>query len=389
LHCYNIHNILTIRSEVLLYELEYFRCQDIPYDADLTIKAVGSLGGKFNFRRKIIIEDELRHPNRLKYTEHLGPFGAQFEVNFIATKIEILVNRIVSASNHVLYVNLVEPLLRFLFIPKGYLLLHSACMSSSMVDQGLLISAPPDTGKTNTVLKCVKNGFSFLSDDMTILRLPNEALCFPKPMTISSHTFRTASTISESKNNGNCTKRSGLKLRSMIHSKKGRQLMRKLGNLNVPIFTINALGQKFIKPPKFNIDYFFPDPLLKVRTKIYNLVFLETGLEGEHSINVESDIATIRAIENTDDAFMFPPYREILKYLTIDGRSANDLLEVEKHQLEEFLSNITCTIVKSENRLWYKALLEFYCTFNDRKGIQYTNSVQVDDYRRGYGSVEV
>jgi hypothetical protein len=165
--------------------------------------------------------------------------------------------------------------------------------------------------------------------------------------------------------------------------------MRKLGNLNVPIFTINALGQKFIKPPKFNIDYILQDALLKVRTKIYNLVFLETGLEGEHSINVESDIATIRAIENTDDAFMFPPYREILKYLTIDGRSANDLLEMEKHRLEEFLSNMTCTIIKSENRLWYKALLESSYTSNDTKGIQSISSVQVDDYRRGQGSVEV
>ena len=359
MHCYNIHDILTIRSEVLLYELEYFRCQDIPYGADMTIKAVDSLDGKFNLRRKIIIEDKLHHPNRLKYTEHLGRLGAQFEVNFLDNKIEILVNRIVSASNHVLYVNLVEPLLRFMFIPKGYLLLHSACMSnSSMVDHGLLISAPPDTGKTTTVLKCVKNGFSFLSDDMTILRLPNEALCFPKPMTISSHTFRTASTISESKNNRNWTRRSGLKLQSTIHSKKGRQLMRKLGNLNVPIFTINALGQKFIKPPKFNIDYFLQDALLKARTKIHNVFFLETGLEGEHSINVASDIATIKALENTDDAFMFPPYREILKYLKIDGRSANNLLEVEKHRLVEFLSNVTCTIIKSENRLWYKSLLQ-------------------------------
>jgi dolichol-phosphate mannosyltransferase len=366
LHCYNIHNILQIRSEVLLYELEYFRCQDIPYDVDMTIKAVGSLGGRFNFKRKMIIEDELRHPNRLKYTEHFGPFGAQFEVDFIANKIVILVNRIVSASNHVLYVNLVEPLLRFLFISKGYLLLHSACMSSSTVDEGLLISAPPDTGKTTTVLKCVKNGFSFLSDDMTILRLPNEALCFPKPMTISSHTFRTASTISEGKNKGN-TKRSGLKLRSMIHSKRGRQLMRKLGNLNVPIFTINALGQKFIKPPKFNIDFFLQDALPKVRTKIYNFVLLETGLEGD-SINIASDMATTRAIENTDDAFMFPPYREILKYLTINGSSACDLLEVEKDRLEEFLSNITCTISRSENKLWYEALLE-------RKSIQYSNSL--------------
>jgi dolichol-phosphate mannosyltransferase len=373
LHCYNIHNILQIRSEVLLYELEYFRCQDIPYDVDMTIKAVGSLGGRFNFKRKMIIEDELRHPNRLKYTEHFGPFGAQFEVDFIANKIVILVNRIVSASNHVLYVNLVEPLLRFLFISKGYLLLHSACMSSSTVDEGLLISAPPDTGKTTTVLKCVKNGFSFLSDDMTILRLPNEALCFPKPMTISSHTFRTASTISEGKNKGN-TKRSGLKLRSMIHSKRGRQLMRKLGNLNVPIFTINALGQKFIKPPKFNIDFFLQDALPKVRTKICNFVLLETGLEGD-SINIASDMATTRAIENTDDAFMFPPYREILKHLTINGSSACDLLEVEKDRLEEFLSNITCTISRSENRSWYEALLQSYCTSNDRKHIQYTSSI--------------
>jgi dolichol-phosphate mannosyltransferase len=356
-HSYNIHNIITISSEVSLHELEYFRCQDIhDKDPDITIKAASSLGGKFSLRRKIIIEDKLRHPNRLKYTEHLGQLGAQFEICFIGNRVEILVNKIVAASNHVLYVNLVEPLLRFLFISKGYLLLHSACISSSMVDRGYLISAPPDTGKTTTVLKCVKEGFSFLSDDMTILHLPNEALCFPKPMTISSHTFRTASTISESKNNGKCINRPGLKLRSVIHSKKGRELMRKLGTLNVPIFTFNALGQKFIKPPKFFIDDLLSDTSFKERTKIYNLILLEIGAKGEHSINASSDIATIRALENSDDAFLFPPYKEILKYLTIDGRSANELLEMEKHRLEEFLSTITSTIIKSENRSWYKAL---------------------------------
>ena len=321
----------------------------------MTLKATDSLGGKFSFRRKIIIEDELRHPNRLKYTEHLGSFGAQFGIYFIADRIEILVNRIVSASNHVLYVNLVEPLLRFLFISKGYLLLHSACISRG--GQGLLISAPPDTGKTTTVLQCVNKGYSYLSDDMTILRLPNEALCFPKPMTISSHTFGTASTISESKNKGTCIKRYGLKLRSMVHSKKGRELMRKLGNWNVPIFTINALGQKFISPPKFHIDDLLQDVSLRVRTKVYDLAFLEIGVEGEHTTNIGSETATIRAVKNSDDAFLFPPYKEILKYLSIDGRSANELLEIEKDRLGEFLSNINCTVIKSENRFWYKALL--------------------------------
>lgn len=357
MYYYNVHSILKVCSEVKLIELEYFRCQEILYeDTDLAIIAVKSLNRKFNFRRKMIVDDESRHLNIIRYTEHFGPYGAQYNITFSDDKIKVHVNRLVSNSPHVLYVNLVEPLLRFLFISKGYVLLHSACINNDSDEKGILISAPPDTGKTTTVLKCVKNGFSFLSDDMTILSLPNEAISFPKPLTVSSHTFKTAATISKAKNNENCVRSISLRLRSMIHSEKGRKLMRKLSKFNVPIFTINALGQLLIKPPKFNIDALIQDVSIKERTKIYDLVFLQYGPGAEQSLSVNNHIATSIAIENSDDAFHFPPYREMLNYLAIGGKSARDLLDMESQLLEEFLSNITCTVMKSVDRGWYRYL---------------------------------
>ncbi len=221
MYYYNIHDIIRVESDVILYELEYFKSKEFE-KSDLSIKTSDSLQGGLRFTRKII-EDRSNNSHKILYTEHFGSAGAQFSIEF-GERIEVTINKLISNSKHVLYVNLVEPLLRFLFISRGFILLHSACLDKNA--SGLLMSAPPDTGKTTTVLKCVKKGYSFLSDDMTIIRLPNEALCFPKPMTISSHTFKTAVSVSNSRD----TDRS-LRLRSLVHSKTGRAFMHKLGKL--------------------------------------------------------------------------------------------------------------------------------------------------------------
>ena len=191
----------------------------------MVIKKVDYLTRLPHLRRKIIV-NESEQSTKLTYTEHLGSFGAQFAILFINNKMELSINKLISYSRHVLYVSLIEPLLRFVFISKGYVLLHSACIGKRF-DQGILISAPPDTGKTSTVLKCMEMGFSLLSDDMTILSLPNQALCFPRPMTISSHTYRTAVASSKSGNNRQHVKGLGFRVRSMIHSKRGRKMIEK------------------------------------------------------------------------------------------------------------------------------------------------------------------
>jgi hypothetical protein len=211
------------------------------------------------------------------------------------------------------------------------------------------MSAPPDTGKTTTVLKCVKKGYSFLSDDMTIIRLPNEALCFPKPMTISSHTFKTAVSVSNSRD----TDRS-LRLRSLVHSKTGRAFMHKLAKLNVPIFTINTIGQSIVRPPKYSIISILQDAKIKKDTKVDNLYFLKR--EGNEFIQLDTTTALDLAVENSDDAFIFPPYAELLKYISINGKTAIELLEEEKKLLNSFLSGISCYMVKSETRDWFNMI---------------------------------
>jgi len=330
---------------VILYELEYFKSKEFE-KSDLSIRTCDSLQGGLRFTRKII-EDRSENSYKILYTEHFGSAGAQFSIEF-GERIKVTINKLISNSKHVLYVNLVEPLLRFLFISRGFILLHSACLDKN--GSGLLVSAPPDTGKTTTVLKSVKKGFSFLSDDMTIIRLPNEAMCFPKPMTISSHTFKTAVSVSTRD-----TERS-LRLRSLVHSKTGRAFMHKLAKLNVPIFTINTIGQSIVRPPKYSINSILQDAKVKKDTKIDNLYFLKR--EGNEFIQLDTSAALDLAVENSDDAFIFPPYAELLKYISINGKTAFELLEEEKKLLNSFLSEISCYMVKSEKRAWFNMISE-------------------------------
>ena len=411
---YNIHDIVTVDSQIPLYELEYFRVRELGGKANLVVNIKNGIGrnsGLFHTRRRIIDDDYARE-NKIKYTEHLGPFGSQFSIDF-SSPIIITVNALIARSRYVLYVNLVEPLLRFLIISKGHVLLHSACIATSdqkANDQNsVLLSAPPDTGKTTTVIKCIRQGLGFLSDDMTIITPHQESLCFPKPMTISAHTFHAAieddsgdgisvtdnalsntdsssllsdpspASVSQFKDqesetttsfggrtnlsrsqNSNEHGRGGLRLRSMVHSKGGRQFMRKLGNRNVPIFTINTLGQSIIKPPKFKIEDIVRQPIKVVpKASVGSFFFIERG-SGEEITSLSKDEALRRAIENSDDAFLFPPYKDILRYLNINGASASELLLQEKNMIAKLLEKIDTKVIRSESRSWYKAVLDHF-----------------------------
>jgi len=339
---YTIHDIIKIKSEISLFELEYFECKKLD-EPDMIVKKRNKIIPGWRFRRSVI-DDEYLSSNKIKYSEHFGSMGSQFEIKF-SHPIEIFVNELIAKSRHVLYVNLIEPLLRFLMITKGHILLHSACLSLN--GHAVLLSAPPDTGKTTTVIKCVKKGFDFLSDDMTIIRLPNTALCFPKPMTISAHTFQTAIDAAEDTSN-----KSGLKIRSLIHSKGGRQFMRKLSKYNVPIFTINTIGQRIIKPPKFRINDISKSFKVMDKSIVDTLCFLQ--INDETVVDIKKEIALEKAIENSDDAFLFPPYSELLEYIKINGKSAHELLQEERKMLESFLSGLKCLELQSERRYWFK-----------------------------------
>jgi len=79
--------------------------------------------------------------------------------------------------------NLIKALLQIKLLQKNHSFIHSACLAKK--GEGILISAPSNTGKTFTSMELALNqGFEFLSDDMTIIAPNGTAYCYPIPMTI-------------------------------------------------------------------------------------------------------------------------------------------------------------------------------------------------------------
>ena len=247
-HYYDIHGIVHIASEVELPELVYFSVAPFSRKPDLTVRR-----GYVGDRRMINRVQAIKGPGSFVYREHLGSMGVNFRVD-LDNRIVVTVSPLLARSKHVVYTNVVEALNRFVLVNKGYMLLHSATVQ--LGDETVMLSAQTDTGKTGTILRLLQEHpeeTAFLSDDMTIINSTGDAWCFPKPLTISSHTLRAVNTRVLS-----LPRRVLLAVQSRVHSKQGREFALLLARLNIPIIAINAVTQIVVPPPKYMIDKLVP-----------------------------------------------------------------------------------------------------------------------------------
>ncbi len=337
---YDIAGVLTIGSQILLPELEFFRAQWVAdSDVDIAVR-VGDVGHRRPRRRAAMTE--YANANTLRYEEHLGRFGANFRVE-LGEPINVLVGPLLARSPHVVYTNVIEALLRFVMVSRGRMLLHSACLSLGGV--GVMLSALTDTGKTATVLRLLRDhGGLFLSDDMTLVDRHGNATCFPKPLTISAHTLRAVQAE-------DLTPKEWRRLRfqSQLHSRGGRSIALTLSRFNVPIMGINAITQMLVPPPKYMVDRLVPCRLGS-STRVEELFIIERGTPNIRDLDHASTLA--RMIENTDDAYGFPPFRYLAPAITIGGLGYTELRAKEKEILAGFLSHIRTRVVASDNFGW-------------------------------------
>jgi hypothetical protein len=133
--------------------------------------------------------------------------------------------------------------------------------------------------------------------------------------------------------------------------------MHKLAKYNVPIFTLNTIGQAIIKPPKFKIESLLKSVAIQEKTRVKNLYFLERG-GNDQMEEIDTKVALIKAIENSDDAFLFPPYADLIHHINIGHKTAKELLQEERDMLEKFLTGVNCWIIKSDKRAWYQMIME-------------------------------
>jgi dolichol-phosphate mannosyltransferase len=333
-HAYDIEGIVRLQSVVPLRELAYFKVDTVE-EPDLIVR------GGFPSVAPHLHAATRRTATGIAHREQLGAFGADFDVAF-GRPIVVRANPLLRWSPHVLYTNVVEPFLRFIFASKGYALLHCA----SVVQDGevLLLSAQTDTGKTTTVLRLIaRHNVAFLADDMTIIEPGGIARRYPKPMTMSFHTFQAfdwhLSPLARAK----------LSIQSRVHSKSGRRIGHGIARMPVPIMAINAVTQGVVPPPKYHVSDLM-NVTIAERAPIRRVVFMERGEPMEAAVEVPAAVELL--LRNTEDAYTFPPYRSMAPFISIDGIDHEELLSRERDVLLDALRGADIRLLRVEDRSW-------------------------------------
>lgn len=338
---YDVAGVVTIGSQIMLPELEFFRAQWVPdSDVDIAVR-VGDIGARSLRRRAAMIE--YADPTVIRYEEHLGRRGANFRACLGDDHITVDVGPLLARSSHVVYTNILEPLLRFVMVSRGRMLLHSACVELNGV--GVMLSALTDTGKTGTVLRLLReHGGRFLSDDMTVIDGSGNAFCFPKPLTISAHTLRAVNADDLTKSEWR-----RLQIQSRLHSKGGRSIGMALARFNLPIMGINALTQILIPPPKYTVDRLVPCRMTSA-TRVRELFIIERG--APRLAGLDRNAALDQLLANTDDAYGFPPFRYLAPAIRIGGQDYHQLRQSERDILASFLTNLRVRTLASDTFSW-------------------------------------
>ena len=138
-YAYDIHGIVSVSSRSRLPELERFRVDGAGIgEPDIRVR----LGRVSANGDRVGSADSLpRGPGRPRIRGD-DPRGRP---------IEATASPLVGRSPHVLYTNVVEPILRWSFAERGYALVHAACLADR--GRAFLLTARTDTGKTTTSLK--------------------------------------------------------------------------------------------------------------------------------------------------------------------------------------------------------------------------------------------
>jgi hypothetical protein len=335
---YNIHDLVTVVSEGELPELEPFRVLQEIEQPTIRVKIGIPPSPKSN---------GAKDPNYLRYREVFGHIG--FEVGiWMGEQVNVVASPLLRLSPHVLYTNVVEPILRWTFVKKGYALVHGATIAFGT--EAFIITARTDTGKTTTLLKILSHQrrnsdrAAFLSDDMTIVSPNGVAMTYPKPLTISAHTLSAinADTLT-------FREKLALPLQSRIHSRTGRQVATLINKTLLPAATINMLLQMVIPPPKYFVSKLLPEVKVSKTAGFTGMFIIERS--GDATVSIKNDEALEILLANCEDAYGFPPYNDLKEFLYI--HNGVDLRKQEQSIIREAFGGLPATVVKSKKLDWW------------------------------------
>ncbi len=271
-HYYDIHGLLRIASQVALPDLAYFQVEQLTADSDLQLRV-----------------DRQGTPSRLaggiSYDEQLGRFGFGLTV-LPGQYTEIIVSPLLESSPGFLYTNVVEPVLRWLLVWRGYALVRAA----AVVRPSTMAERPPEATLIHSSLEmayglgrlCATQGLAFAGDDVVILSRDGWLLPFPKPVTMEQKQGR-----------------------RWLYSQPVRRLGLWFSARDLPVATLNTYLQRFIPQAKGMIDQLMPGVEYARPSRPVRGIRLEPGEGTAADLNREEALSLL--LQPRRGAFAFQP----------------------------------------------------------------------------------
>jgi hypothetical protein len=122
-----------------------------------------------------------------------------------------------------------------------------------------------------------------------------------------------------------------------------------LARMNVPIMGFNSLTQRIVPPPKYAVDRLV-DCVIKPTTLVQELFIIERGQEALSDVSFTDTLEAL--VVNTDDAYGFPPFRQMAPSIVIGEDDYDVLRRKESSILAEALRHIRARRLACDDFSW-------------------------------------
>jgi putative flippase GtrA len=303
---YDLHGILLLESQVALSDLQAFQLpqmdpggepagQYVGRDADVQIRV-----------------DRQGTPSRIaggiSYDEHLGRFG--FGLSVVTGELtQIVVSPLLARSPAFLFTNVIEPVLRWALVTKGYAFVRGASVARE--GTAIILHSSDDMGPAIVELSRV-HGYGYMGDDLAILDRTGRVLSYPKPVTIDPLMM----SIPPAPGSGERGDRPSFILpwqgrlalfgRRMLYTRALRSFGLWLSKRELPAATLNTYLQSFVPQPKLMLERIVDDVTRADSATAAMVVAISQDPTTTRPPNLEEFAALLR-MDDREDGFQPQP----------------------------------------------------------------------------------
>ncbi|HSH01394.1 MAG TPA: glycosyltransferase family 2 protein [Anaerolineae bacterium] len=336
---YDIHGILGVESTVALPELAYFEQEEPLEQVDIQVTV-----DRYGTPRCA--------PGFVCFNDRLGRLGFGVSIN-LRPYTEVVVAPLLSRTPHVLYTNVVEPLIRWALVRKGYALVQGTCVAYGERAVLVLTEAAKTPPQVRTLVQApLADGQkrAFMGDEMVILGADGRVLAYPKPLLINPKLLAGVLGI-----NLRIGERILLTVQGRLYSWFSRRIGMWMQRWRLPAATLNAYMQLLFPPPKYLWHNLVPLVPYQAAAQLAAVVLVQRGRGEREAASAADAFRWLTA--NAADAYGFPPYPTLAPQLS--QWEGKPLAPQEQTVMATAMDHCQQAIWGVQGSAWWGELIQF------------------------------